>query len=106
MVGLPIGLAAVETPFCVDFVHQDVAPIAGLDDGVRWDGVASDNDRTVGGIEAKAVGMFPGTVWHLEGGHSHILVPLDFPLFDLVCFDLDSGRVLWLATVKPVIDVL
>lgn len=106
MVGLPVGGAAVQTGLCVHLVDQDVAASAGLDDGVARRGVARDHDRAVGGVEAEAEGVRPGAVRHREGGHRHVLVPVDLARLDLVRIHLDPGHVLRLASVEADVDVL
>jgi len=59
---LPVGGATVESGFGVDLVNQDVAAVAGLDHGVGGDGVAADDDRSVGSIESVAESVLPGAV--------------------------------------------
>ncbi len=106
MVFLPVCCATVESGFCVDFVDQDVAAVAGLDHGVSGCGIARDDDGAVGSFKSESEGELPGAVGYRKCGHRHILVLVDLSGLDLVDIDLDSSRILGLAAMEADFDVL
>ncbi len=87
MILLPHRRSFLKPRYRIDFVQQDVAAVACLDNRLIRTAITRNHDRLVLRLKAKSISFFPLSVPHGERLHRHIFLFVDHTRLDLASID-------------------